>query len=267
MAGDWLYRAETDPRVLEPHLAAIVALADSEKEALGFLPGKAFEEALQAKRIIAMIASRGQEISLAGYVLFSGVFPNAKVQQIAVSPSHRRKGICEALINQLVSDLERREYQLVKAAVASDLPTAQAFYAKQGFVARITRAGGAARGRQIIIRARELDSRTLVSLMAAVEVGNDVSDLGLMLKGAGPAPLFAIDLNVLFDVVKAPGRPRAPLAERVICAALGHSFRLTVANEFVVELERSSRGHDLDPVLALHNGHFPRVTKRTTRSV
>jgi ribosomal protein S18 acetylase RimI-like enzyme len=258
MAGDWVYRAESNPNILEDHLPAIIALGDSEKESLGFLPGKAYEEALYAKRIIGMVATRRGEVRLAGFVLFGGVFPSAKVQQIAVDPDHRRKGVGEALINQLVSDLERSGFQSVRAAVASDLRAAQAFYEKQGFVTRLTRPGGAARGRQIVLRARELENRSLLSLIEATDVPEEDQGLNLRVRASTVAPLYAIDLNVLFDAVKGPDRPRAALAERLIGSALAHRFRLAVAPEFVAELEKTSRGARLDPVLALAKG-LPRL--------
>ena len=47
-----------------------------------------------------------------------------------------------------------------------------------------------------------------------------------------------------------PDRPRAPVAERIMGAALAHQIRLAIAQEFIVELERTTLG-DLDPVLKL----------------
>ena len=62
----------------------IVALADSEKnDALGFLSDSAIREAILRDRVIALATDEGEGSSLVGYVLYSGVFPHAKVQQIA----------------------------------------------------------------------------------------------------------------------------------------------------------------------------------------
>ena len=70
------------------------------------------------------------------------------------------------------------------------------------------------------------------------------------MRGAGAAPLYAIDLNVLFDAVKAD-RDRALLAQRVIGAALAHRFRLATTAEFTVELDRAAAPGPVDPTLAL----------------
>ena len=76
-------------------------------------------------------------------------------------------------------------------------------------------------------------------------------DLGLGKRSASHAPLYAIDLNVLFDVIKSRARPRSQVAERLIGAALAHQVRLAVAPEFIVELERKTKGEDNDPILRL----------------
>jgi ribosomal protein S18 acetylase RimI-like enzyme len=102
-----------------------------------------------------MLASGNGSPHFAGFILFSGVFPNARIQAIAVKPDHRRAGVASALVNALVSHLESRGYITVTAAVASDLATAQAFYESCGFVARRVRDGGQARQRTIVLRSRE----------------------------------------------------------------------------------------------------------------
>src|SRR5690242_14642627 len=124
-----VYRAERDPAALMPRLAAIRALADGEKEALGFIPEGASRDAIEKRRLIAMCAPINGKSEVVGFILFSGVFPNARIQQIAVDPAHRRTRIASTLINDLVSQLESQGYLTITAAVASDLPAAQAFYA------------------------------------------------------------------------------------------------------------------------------------------
>ena len=64
-------------------------------------------------------------------------------------------------------------------------------------------------------------------------------------------PLYAIDLNVLFDITKQPPRPRAPFAEKLITAALSHKVRLVIAPEFIAELKRKCEDPDVDPILRL----------------
>jgi ribosomal protein S18 acetylase RimI-like enzyme/predicted nucleic acid-binding protein len=233
-------------------LPQLVALANGEKEALGFIPEAAYREAIERRRLIAMCTPVAGSAIVAGFVLFSGVFPNARVQQIAVAAEHRRRGIASALVNQTVSQLESLGYLTLTAAVASDLPAAQSFYEQNGFVARRSRQGGETRGRTIVLRARDLETRSLLSVMeSGGAAAQGAIDLGLRKRGASPAPLYAIDLNVLFDVTKGNKRPRSPEARRLISAALAHQIRLAVAPEFVVELERHTLDEEADPILQL----------------
>src|SRR6266496_2814284 len=93
----FIYRTETDPAALLQHLNAIRALADSDKEALGFLPEAAYRDAIVQRRLIAMLARENGTSHVAGFILFSGVFPNARIQAVAVRPDHRRGGVASAL--------------------------------------------------------------------------------------------------------------------------------------------------------------------------
>ncbi|PDT90929.1 hypothetical protein CO669_08145 [Bradyrhizobium sp. Y36] len=249
-ASRFIYRTETDPAVVLQHFAAIRALADSEKEALGFLPEAAYRDAVIEKRLRVMLARENGMSQLAGFILFSGVFPNARVQAVAVRAEHRRSGVASALVSGLVSHLESRGYIAITAAVASDLATAQAFYESRGFVARHVRDGGQARQRRIVLRSRELDTANFFTLMAPPTVsGQGVVNLGLRPRSAFEAPLYLIDLNVLFDLIKE--RARSATANRLFGAALAHLVRLAVAPEFIIELERTSKDPANDTPLKL----------------
>jgi hypothetical protein len=74
MAMGHVYRAEDSPAYLRQQLTAIRNLADSEKEALGFLPEAAYREAIERRRLIAMCGSVSGNTEIAGFILFSGVF-------------------------------------------------------------------------------------------------------------------------------------------------------------------------------------------------
>jgi GNAT superfamily N-acetyltransferase len=249
-ANRFIYRTETDPAALLQHLNAIRALADSEKEALGFLPEAAYRDAIMQRRLIAMLARENGMSQVAGFVLYSGPFPNARIQVVVVSPDHRRSGVASALVSALISYLESRGYIAVTAAVASDLASAQGFYESRGFVARCVRDGGKARQRTIVLRSRELDTPNFFTLMAPPAVsGQSAANFGLRPRSAFEAPLYVIDLNVLFDLTKQ--RARSAMANRVFGAGLAHQVRLAVAPEFIVELERTSRGASNDTTLKL----------------
>ncbi|WP_376096044.1 GNAT family N-acetyltransferase [Roseomonas sp. CCTCC AB2023176] len=234
-------------------------MADAEKEALGFLPAAAYDEAISRNRVIAMLDLSKSPHQLAGFVLFSGVFPNARIQQIAVASEHRQRGVATALLTEVVARHEAQGYLRITAAVADDLLSSQAFYEKNGFVATITRKGGSARDRTIIVRARDLDNdHLLVATDPSSNIRTPAVDLGLRIRGAGLAPLYSMDLNVLFDAIR-DGRARAEVAQRVIGAALKHKVRLAVAHEFLVELNRNATPGKEDPILALAR-HLPRLT-------
>lgn len=246
----FIYRTETDPAVLLQHLTAIRALADTEKEALGFLPEAAYRDAIMQKRLRVMLARENGTSHVVGFILFSGVFPNARIQAVAVSPEHRRSGVASALVGALVSHLESRGYIAITAAVASDLTAAQAFYESRGFVARRVRDGGQARQRTIVLRSRELDTANFFTLMAPPTVSGQAEvNLGLRPRSAFEAPLYVIDLNVLFDLTKQ--RARSATANRLFGAGLAHLVRLAVAPEFIVELERTSKDASNDTTLKL----------------
>lgn len=239
-----------------PHRAAIQALADAERNALSFFPAKAFEEAITRRRLIAAIVRDGDVEKLAGFLLYSGVFPNAKVQQIAAAPIFRKKGAASALMKALIAELERAGFLNIRADVASDLPLALAFYAKHGFERVRDRAGGAARGRTIVIHSRPLETDNLFSLGSAQS--SQSIDMGARRCNPGETPVFAFDLNVYFDLVRE--RAQSENARRLFGEALGHTLRLAVADEFITELRKTSKNVSADPVLQMAL-QMPRLPK------
>jgi ribosomal protein S18 acetylase RimI-like enzyme/predicted nucleic acid-binding protein len=225
----------------------IQVLADSEREALGFLPEMAIREAISRKRVIALLANVGSKNEFAGYLLYSGVFPHAKVQQIAVVPQCRRFGVAGALMRTFLAELEVRGFMTVRADVAADLPSALAFYARHGFEIVRERSGGKARGRTILVHARELETDTLFSI--SNRVPSTGVELGLRRRSAGQSPLFALDLNIFLDLVR--NRQHSDQARRLFGAALAHDIRVAVSDEFVRELRRNSIDVSNDPLLQM----------------
>lgn len=248
---------EREAGALTSLLPNIRTLADSEKDsALGFLPAKAFEDAITRSRLIAAIVDDRGSRNFAGYLLHSGVFPNAKVQQIAVVDTFRKVGVASSLLKALVSELERTGFLSIRADIASDLPNALAFYTKNGFEAVFERAGGKARGRSIIVHSRQLDTDNLFSFAAAQATPQ--TDLGIRHRNPGEVPVFAFDLNVYFDLVRQ--RDQSDFARRLFGEALGHTIRLAIADEFVTELRRTSNGLSADPILQMAL-QLPRLPK------
>ena len=223
-------------------LPQIVTLADSEKNALGFWPEQQLLEAISRNRLRAI--ANGE--TLEGYLIYSGVYPHAKIQQIATTPAARKQGVAASLIRNLISELERMNFISVKAEIASDLNGALSFYIKQGFEKSHTRPGGKARNREIFVHVRELDTETLFSVSDQQKTG---IDLGIRRRSTSDAPYYAFDLNVYFDLAK--NRDQSENAGKIFGAALAHQIRLAVANEFVAELQRNKISTNDDPILEL----------------
>ena len=234
-------------------LPVIMALADSEKEALGFWPESSLREAIGRGRLIAL----GSDEQLVGYIHYSGVFPHAKVQQIAVSPAWRRKGVASTLIRTLVGKLESHGFLSLKAEIAETLTESLAFYRHNGFVEVARRKGGSTRNRAILVHVRELESDNLFTFADR----QHAPDLGIRRRSAGEDPLYAFDLNVYFDLVR--DRRESNTARALFGAALAHQIRLTVSDEFAVELKRTSSDRANDPVLqmALRLPRLPAVDR------
>ena len=104
----YIYRAEKDPHVLLANISTICTLADREKEALAFLTPAAYIGAIEKRRLVGMLATLEGRSDLVGFILFSGVYPNARIQQVVVEGSHRRAHVASALLNEVVSQLEER---------------------------------------------------------------------------------------------------------------------------------------------------------------
>lgn len=236
----------SEPDELREHFNEIIALADSEKNNLGFLPRDALCDGIVRKKVLALVDKSRNRNRLAGYLLFSGRFPNAKVQQIAVTSSYRRAGIGSALLRSLVDFLERRQFLILSAHVASDLRVPLEFYSKNGFEQVSERSGGKSRRRRILVYVRELESESLFAYAAKRE---SRIDLGIKRRSARETPFYSLDLNVYFDLARE--RDHSEDARKLFGAALDHRIRLTVANEFVRELMRTSRDRGNDPVLEL----------------
>lgn len=240
-------------------LPDMVALGNSEREAVGFLPRGALSDAIRRRKVIAMFDVSQSPKRLVGYLLHSGVFPNAKVQQIVVQEEFRKNRVGETLLNQLLSNLDRAGFISIRADVASDLVRAKSFYSHNKFVPVRVVPGGQSRNRKIIIYERELEGNSLFS----VNSNNGPSaDFGLVGRGASEHVIYALDLNVYFDLAR--DRRSSGSARKIFGAVLNHSLRIAVADEFVGELEGTARNPGSDPIyqMALQIPRLPPPNKK-----
>lgn len=242
-----MIQIEDDIKELAELLPQIMSIADGEKEALGFLPLAAFRDACAQRRLIAAVEEIGGVKNVIGYILFGGIFPRARVYQIAIAPHQRRFGFARKLIGVLVARLEAAGYLSLSARVATDLERAVAFYTSNEF--RITRevSGGASRARKLLILDRRLKTEDLLSRLDVGHSHGDLLALALRSAATGDSPFYVIDLNVLFDLIR--DRERSGEARQLFAAALAHRVRLVVSPEFLAELKRTTSPGTQDPVL------------------
>lgn len=222
----------------------IVELTKPERNSLGFVPRSAYIDAIERQRLIALISTQTELPILAGFVYFSGVKTSAKVQQISTCPSFRRSGVAKALIQALVTELEKKNFLSIQADVASDLPNALAFYKAQGFKIVRQRQGGVTRGRTILIHARFLDTPSLLDFTT-----NEIStDKHIPLPKAFDvtARTFALDVMVYIDLVK--DREFSEVAQNIFKSAFAHEIRIAVADEFCDELKKAGKSFKSDPL-------------------
>lgn len=226
------------------HFESIVKASNSERNSFGFLPESVYREFIQQQQVI--VAIDDETSSFIGYTIFAGALPTAKVRQTYVSPGWRRRGVGEALISELIKRCEQLNYLTLRATVGDDLNAANAFYEKMGFVALASKPGGKTRQRTLIIRARELDTPSLLNFARYGPEGEP--EIFLEIPDAGPAPLFLIDLNFVFDLIR---QRKGDEALTLVAAAFENSVRLAISDEFIAELERNAHNFPDDPILKL----------------
>jgi GNAT superfamily N-acetyltransferase len=234
-----LYEIERKPLEVTGLVQAVQANADSHREALGFLPTQAYEQAARQETLFVAVEGRGEERRYAGHILFGATYPHAKIYQLFVVPPARKHGIGRLLVEALLKYAEKKQYLSVTARVAADLE-ANAFWSALKFETVGTKSGGAMRGRTINIRARQLNTPALFGYREPVT--------GIPLTEPLPnfTAVFALDLNIFFDVVR--HRPRSEFGAVVMSAAFNNIVRLAVTEEFTRELKRSA-SNTHDPVL------------------
>lgn len=233
------------PAEVEAYVEAVQASADSERQALGFMPARAYSEAAhQGKLWVAVVKTdRGEEY--AGHLFFGGGYPRLRIFQLFVKEARRRYGIGSILLNRLIQEAESWNCMTISARVADDL-TANAFWNRHRFEVVDTRPGGKTSNRHILVRERQLDTPTLFDMLDSAQ-SPTAHDLRLAERLYEKSPVYAFDINVLMDLVKK--RSGAQDVQRIISASIANSIRLFVAPEFIAELRKAGIGKGDDPIL------------------
>lgn len=95
-------------------------------------PEAAIEPELENPLSLWLVAMDGAE--LAGYVGSQSVLGEADVMNVAVAPSHRRRGIAQALLNRLQQELAVRQVCSLTLEVRASNASAVALYEKLGYL-------------------------------------------------------------------------------------------------------------------------------------
>src|ERR1700680_4068408 len=84
-----LYEIERKPLEVPGMVQSVQANADSNRDALGFLPAQAYEQAARQGTLFVAVNRRGQECQYAGHILFGASYPHARIFQVYVAAEHR----------------------------------------------------------------------------------------------------------------------------------------------------------------------------------
>ena len=236
------FKIESAQQKVLTFIADVQCAADSEKEALGFMPAVAYEEAARKGEITLVLQETADGSNYAGHVWVSGTYPHARVVQLCVHRDFRGHRLSSRLLRAAIQAAEDWGYLTIKANVADNLVTANRVYEHHGFEHAQTKPGGKSRGRKIHVRVRELSTPTLFTYRPTRSAV--VSELGALPEDK---PLYLLDLNVFFDATRK--RLATDAAGKIVAAALNNGVRLAVTAEFIKELERTSTGTN-DPVLS-----------------
>ena len=228
------------PAEVTPYLNEVRRLADANRNALGFLPATAYDQA--AMKGCLWVAVEGTTKKLRGYLFFGDRFPRLRVYQVYVRPQFRSLGTARTLIEELKTYGEGNDYLTITARVAAELP-ANKFWRGLGFNVTGRHPGGK-RGRTINRYALELDVPTLFS---QARPAADSIQQPLHVRPVLETRTYVIDLNVFFDVVR--DRDSGEAVD-ILSMGFDSDMRLAVTEEFTRELERHSSQAN-DPVLKL----------------
>lgn len=221
------------------YVTQVTSIADRNKGALGFLSASVYERMASKGQLWTIVNS---EEALQGYLMFGGSMPTLRILQIYVCESAVRKGVGRMLVNALVDHAKACHYHTIAARVASDL-VANKFWDRMGFKIHRQVRGGETKKRIINIRGYSLESNDLFG-----DLLSDQSEL----TPSGPIlnrPVYAIDLNLLIDVIEA----REGYKKVIKLMQMGFQGGLTICitPEFRKELERNSDKYQDDKLLRL----------------
>ncbi len=216
--------------------------ADQHKTSFGFLPALVYEE-LALKGQLWVIATKCNT-DVAGYLLFGGVYPSLKITQLFANPEHQGLGVGTQLIGELIEHARDNGYLSISARVASDLP-ANKFWEKVGFKISKQIDGSKTKRRIINIRSYQFPANSLL-----IETNEEnITDLSYIEKPTLSTPIYALDLNPLFDITE--NREGSSEAKIILQRGFSGLCQICVTPEFKKELSRHSHKFKNDPIMKI----------------
>ena len=230
---------------VKPYIVSAQKCADSHRNELGFLTPTAYEEQALQNRLWVCIDKKQNKYL--GHLLFGGKYPYLKIFQLVVLPEYRKEMIPYSLLIELEDFGVENSFLNITARVAEDLE-ANKLWDFFGFKLIRQVEGGRARSRTINLRSKELETRSLLSLID-LHTKQDSTLIKFTHQPVFTNNLYVIDVNVLLDVTR--NRHHKKQASAIIRAGLNNDIRIAVTEEFVAELKRSNAGRVSDPLLEL----------------
>lgn len=195
-------------------LRQIIALADSARKTLGFLPPPAFHQAAEKKTLLAIYL--GEDI--VGYALYGLPRQIVRLTHLCIAPEHRGLGLARQLVDTITG--RHKDRFGITLRCRTDYRE-NSLWPQLGFVERGQKPGRSKQGYPLSIWWKDHGHPDLFS----------ASDTLAILK-------VAIDLNVFIDIEDGTNRTTAKESTALTADWLADQIELTVTSELKREIAR-----------------------------
>lgn len=232
------------PKDVSKHWQTIKTVTDANREAFGFNPAGAYQEAIARGKLWVAVDEKGKYL---GHLMHGGKpSKELRIFQIYVDPGSRGGGVAKVLIDALATYGEELACLNLRADVAQDLSSAVKFWQSLGFCALAPRRKKNTTGREVLIFYKRLSTPSLLP--------SDDLPLSIATRSyRDSVDSYVIDLNIFLSLLKK--RTNEELIAQIMQAALAGEFSLFVTPEFQTELSRERRNPD--PIFDLAESTLP----------
>lgn len=243
----------TNIQTLTTLLPDITALATNVNAALGLPVQSTIRDAIEKNRLIALVDENSPNLELAGYVLWGGIFPNAKIRQIELVKSYQKKGAGTAILTELAQHLGKLRFMTMQADVAEDMTTDLAFYEQNDFYRLRTTNSDDVGGYRKIVLIRDLQYEPPYA-----ESIDNLPLLSIQTKATTDDPIYLLDPVVYFNLVKQ--KHLASEAETLFSASLDNVMRIAVAKKYALAILKTYQNLQDQPIYQIAKD-LPRLTE------